>query len=1723
MLPVSPPVNKIFTELNAHGRSVFARIAIRVPEVQTALTNVRIGMIFAPSNEAMSNIVAASRMIEDDFAVSPIGRLIITNHFTESLYDKNLQAVPAINKSIISLGEAYMGRSGVLGAEKSIQYSPYVIVLIKQAIISQAQIDVLQRLHVAGIVATPTEPKPIVAQTMVTGDAFMAQIICGQLSIGPRWKDILSSNHCTTKGHAIAQSLIKIASTRIFSVPEQSIMEPIVNSLDSYNPTRKVGKFGMGFFSLMYWVVRDPNASMSITSHYRQSPTDKIRGYSAVITNRKGDLYVHVTEESALDAQQTGFAVRIYFGSLISEEILNGFKKQMQRLIYIDNVNIIFNGKFLNPDIVTTAKGEHITVKLSNFTLEVEDKAAGVPLEVFYSSLIVPSISSKTIILSDRKDLGYVDKSRAYMISVDGEESVYSSFKILVGDIVVVNVTMEDRLYSRSRRDFLLTLPMNTRVPVSRDDVLLDSVREQVFISLEKLLKASIDQFQDTTALENGLNAFIAETASSENVAIINEFLDSIPLRLERMGLVGVEPFVAVFHTWNQISRDLARTQIYVSTLNPDIARLENYLSLMPSSTEFFLNRRVIMVDYGKSRTIEAEAGGTTSYIFVNTNYIKGKPDWPVRLATEYKLNILYPVGTTFADSLAKPILNVLKNIKNERHRKLLGTLAGKYQSALNFREPRMTGGAISINTYLTGNIPDLLNHLWLKQSSLMVESDFEKYLSSIIAMLSACEPKVAAYGTALTIQIIPGDTDLKILADLFQTTPLQSFNMGSLFKSMLFGNYSKDPADPTTAEFKRVIATYPRNLFEKASRYQFSVIQETANAAKRYDYLADANITPFATFYELNIPIEIFYLYNLKTRMPQLQALNSKTADSVGLDIFVTNAILTFFEISDTPYQFLVGYMVLYRLIVLSSPRKDMVRGMLGRLRSVVSPLQFATYLKSLLLREFGKSIHTKFSFQFFFLTVGFYECIVRENQFKHLYFAMFKLVDDIYAWMEKQLKVSSLVQEVAVGVPDAVVGCHNFTLSQMIAYVFQHELPTTADELFSKISQFTSTVESKLQIIAIAVSEGSSKAEIPAKLTETVQNSLDAVRTNLAKGTIPNAQIQLSVKKLRGTNDLLLGISDPVGIPFSGIVALSIPFLSDKTPSELVTGEIGSGFFNVYRGASKVSITTTFKGQTITMIDTPILDPSNNTRILDIQRCAIVMPTPTRPNGTTILIQSKHTNDDLTTTAIDAITFCRDTIGLINDAQSITLNDEPISIPLTKIFENEYFEFHMATQSFTSYIMTKGVPFAPLHNYMTSLGLFSKFPWLLDQYRMNVRLNVKSGVFTPVQTRTKIGLSARNTDILAGSMVEAIFFVILYRIHHKLIDAKEIDAYLQYYSSPSDAGQVMPSLGDNQRWYDFLNYFHMLSLPDGILEIPRDILMDALAKTSNPFMFLPFSKKLLEEGSAEVPNFYNLLRAAKMVWPNDLEIAGVLTKILRDYDLDVSIFPGSEILKLAYNWITNKKKTVRPEEPKPIIGVTTIPNKPKSGRSTYMKERTHLNFCKVWIATYYQLAKQIIPNYPDGAPSVQPNYEMDSGTIAMYTPGANIITLYYEYIEGQPTKGVVNGNFKDYKHAMNHVIEVISSAKDLNGAILDMEMTNPIWRSHFMPKGTIAHEMEHFRSRDDHSKGSHSDITMNLPYGGQKKRIFMMQHVDTMMSLVQKGFYDLVRKEWLASLAPR
>ena len=68
----------------------------------------------------------------------------------------------------------------------------------------------------------------------------------------------LQNSYCNPISNEIATSMIRVAVTRIFADPAQSIMELPVNPIDSYRrlralqagspPPASVGKFGMGFF-----------------------------------------------------------------------------------------------------------------------------------------------------------------------------------------------------------------------------------------------------------------------------------------------------------------------------------------------------------------------------------------------------------------------------------------------------------------------------------------------------------------------------------------------------------------------------------------------------------------------------------------------------------------------------------------------------------------------------------------------------------------------------------------------------------------------------------------------------------------------------------------------------------------------------------------------------------------------------------------------------------------------------------------------------------------------------------------------------------------------------------------------------------------------------------------------------------------------------------------------------------------------------------------------------------------------------------------------------------------------------------------------------------------------------------------------------------------------------------------------------------------------------------
>jgi hypothetical protein len=305
-------------------------------------------------------------------------------------------------------------------------------------------------------------------------------------------------------------------------------------------------------------------------------------------------------------------------------------------------------------------------------------------------------------------------------------------------------------------------------------------------------------------------------------------------------------------------------------------------------------------------------------------------------------------------------------------------------------------------------------------------------------------------------------------------------------------------------------------------------------------------------------------------------------------------------------------------------------------------------------------------------------------------------------------------------------------------------------------------------IQLIEIAINEGTTKGFIEAMITETFQNARDAGAKTI------------DINTGKTGNLLSYSIYDNIGIPPEGIISLSIPFLSSKKASESQAGEMGSGFFNVYRNASLVHIKTTFNGFRTEIIDLPIRE---NERVVDVKR-RIQRQYFNFQNGTTITVyfHSKNPEKDLA----KMIIFSESILPL---SSPIILNNKVFEIPSKPVsdFDSEIMTVRRSHFGFQSYLLTKGVPFAPLLNIDLKIPEF-----LIPFISFNLIVNLKKN-FTPTQSRTKIRLE--DDEDVRDDLLKAIYFHIL-----ELQLENPDKSVIPNWRSEGDANQILPEATDEE-----------------------------------------------------------------------------------------------------------------------------------------------------------------------------------------------------------------------------------------------------------------------------------------------------------------------------------
>jgi hypothetical protein len=1125
------------------------------------------------------------------------------------------------------------------------------------------------------------------------------EIMCERL----RLNDIPSTfvnNACTMISGRITTNLVRVAATRIFSEPEQSFVEPIVNSLDAYRIKRgtkavATGKFGMGFFSLMYWLVVNPKEAsdrkLTITSTFLD-PMGVLQSWSAVITVVNDNFVVDLTTQPP--DEQPGLKIELeyvekHWGGhyeliswdtvvkTLSHKVTNVTTGRI--LVYFSGVNSAGDvnermdkngntpyktyGDPTSPNLVIFRGVERVIPTTTNeiitkSTISIQDFATGIPTSAL-SYLLVPTLSTKTIAAT-------VGVYQPVVGSATGifTKKPFGHFQIVVGQITVYEIRY--RLgESKITPLFVLQLSPQTQLPVGRDDIIFNPTVKAEF---ELNVMALVDQ-----GLTKQPNTYIMELIKCLQLYPKGRYM--VPKIMDYLRETDWIPVPFESHQWY---KEVFPTLQFVGV--DQLLTLENETRLIllnPGNDKLFFGRHVYIIG---TNTDLITIARSTRLVFLGSRYANVTAETVADLVMLFQDQGLIPLGTQWQSQKTKEQAN-LTSIISTIVGKMIG-LKSKYRFDVNYLID-------SFNRTYTG---------WPEDKQEVLYHVFTAVGNSLATM----NPSVS-YGSLQPV--------------LHLSHP--SFLAGVKLDS------------------------------DKFDRYFTEFLYRLAPLSNKVDILTYAGTLQISfggKFFELTNNLSEYLYISLLTTCVGFSETDCRTAQTAR----------------DPRVKSSRSYPPLTNKV---SEVKILLRYWRSQLGTPTHERELYEHLAS--VARYGVN-DTLYTYPPLYNVSALYLNVYRSS---------------------KRLLQSELPTLV---IPSGEV--YEFPLSQLIQQVFQGDV---TDDFYTLIKRLPNTPGVlPIQILEIAINEGTTKPPLEAMIIETVQNALDALRsTGVVTGV--GVKIETGVGD-KGNNMLTYRISDPVGIPNAGLLSLSIPFLSTKTAGQVSAGEMGSGFFNVYRRAKKVNIVTVRDGVKTTILDTP---KRQLDRIIDVDRM-VAVNTSTEPNGTviTIYIDSSEPVEDATS----ILALCQTAVAAAAGPFGFTLNGIPVELKRTLFYTTDYIDAYVTESPIESYVLTKGVPFGSLAEVGETLGYESMVNKLLVHVSTHLIINLKRG-FTPTQSRTALIHEAGAP--LVGDFMSALYYYILtLQLEHPDFD------YVENYTSRSYFDAVAPDpkhYSSNDTIFSFIWYY--------------------------------------------------------------------------------------------------------------------------------------------------------------------------------------------------------------------------------------------------------------------------------------------------------------------------
>jgi|SaaInlV_165m_DNA_2_1040747.scaffolds.fasta_scaffold01133_8 hypothetical protein len=1162
----------------------------------------------------------------------------------------------------------------------------------------------------------------------------LSYLICSSFSISESdWLNFLNSNDycnkdelCTEIGKKLSNSLVKIASTRIFSKPEQSILELPVNSLDAYGKGSNVGKFGMGFFSILYWLVGNPKRSMVIDSCY-MNDFNELQKYTCYVKYSSNKLMFKLSNESERDTPGVTVSIDCSQDKFTDENLVQ-FGKQLRKLEWTTSAGIYVNSPE-NKDYVLFNQckfcDDKVFVSYNSNGIRVSDDATGIPLKVLMLKLFTPSISTKTIKLSQQPLITYQNDSKYF-------KSEKNHFIILVNKVAIVDLQFETD--DVDKFTIIIDLPSNTRVPVSRDDIILnESTNEHIKSSINIILQTCIHVFNSIYPLNAAISSYITYSVNKNNKdffkSIWNNYLEILK-----------NQYIFIDFKYSGLFKQISLSKPYLTIDYTDVGTLNRHLSTeVKFYDDVFVAKKVIYLTKVEGSYTSA---GMNDFFFIEYGYTKKFRDWPIQISL-----------LTLSDTLIPKYL--ITNSTGD-----FGILDHKVRKEFNNVLNQLPN-----NITPSDRLPyqSLLQSFGLKYIALKTRFTLtDEYLSDYLSIYT---------NTANFIYQSLGYEIAQLQLNLYME------RFGLLRPIMTYGNerpsfypfYTTILGNSTVVARKDLSEIFIKNPVSEKLK---------AMTVEWIKYSSQMSLTEYM-FLRPDSYLPVYLVYR---HLSYYRATKATLADRelYGEDLKVSFILSKALEVCNDCYELNLIYQILMYMNYQLDRDKDKDRV----IRDYINEIYLFSDQDIMNLSEFMIEI-TKLNY---IDTKSLYNPEVdftspKLGDWRYSFLIEPNII--LYLLTPIELKINQMSKKETLPLADTSVfnipTQYIFTESQLIDTALTENF-TTLKELFHLSS--TNVIRNRLQITEIAINEGSTKSISNSVVTETVQNSLDAIRTFLPAN--PTIDIKISTSG----NDLIFSITDYVGINDKGIIATMIPFLSSKTPSEIVTGEMGSGFFNIYRESKKVLIETHTTTTKTLILDTPI---SQKDRVIDIERQVSITNEQNETGKTTISawyeIEDSTKRTDMVSNFLNIIRY---TIGLIQGA-NIRLNDQNIEIPVISLNSNNYFDFNITNLpeiNINSYIFTKGVPFAPLKDYFDNKDVIPQF--LLSRLGSNTVLNIKHGIFTPVQTRGSLNISDENLSLLRNFLIDSVYLKMLQNLSFDSMN-DSLNQIISNFTSKASINQLL------------------------------------------------------------------------------------------------------------------------------------------------------------------------------------------------------------------------------------------------------------------------------------------------------------------------------------------